>query len=243
MTPLTPGRAGPPSGTKKPSTCIHKRGIHNLDKMVPPIYAQLPLLPLTDTEVIVYFFNSLCRPIVSLRLYARVWGPAAISDAINKHRIVEPEYLRNTCSVKCTTAIKKGNDKYGPDWEAANRAILEDECTDVQATDLIRLGEDEVARVVDFELRALCNGLRKHPDEGDAGIFTRCVQYCQMYDANYKLSNVWQLASDLEAGRVPSRFASTAEGAKTEDCSNSRPGSVESDDSVIGKDTDPSSQE
>jgi hypothetical protein len=153
VTPLTPGRAGPPTGTKKPNTCINKRGIHNLDKMVPPIYAQLPLLPLTDTEIIVYFFNSLCRPIVSLRLYARGWGPAAISDTINAHRIVVPGYLRNTCSVKCTTAIKKGNEKYGARWEANARAILENKATtDDKATDLIRLGDDEVAYAVDFEL-------------------------------------------------------------------------------------------
>jgi hypothetical protein len=90
--------------------------------MVPPSNAMIPFLPLTDTEIIVYFFNSLCRPIVSLRLYARGWGPAAISDAINSHRVVKPAYLRNTCSVKCTTAIKKGIEKYGEEWDVVTRA-------------------------------------------------------------------------------------------------------------------------
>ncbi|KAL5114637.1 hypothetical protein ACEQ8H_007482 [Pleosporales sp. CAS-2024a] len=231
MTPLTPGRAGPPGPFKKPNTCINKRGIHNLDKMVPPIYAQLPLLPITDTELIVYFFNSLCRPIVSLRLYARGWGPAAISDAINQHRIIEPRYLRNTCSVKCTTAIKKGIEKYGPTWEGTNRAMFEESMgDDVKATDMIRLSEDELPRAVDFELRALCRGLRKYPGEGDAGIFTRCVEFCSMYDANYTLSTVWELASDLDSGRTPSRFASSNHDLKTEDGSASD--SEESEDTA-----------
>ncbi|KAH3944261.1 hypothetical protein HBI56_160810 [Parastagonospora nodorum] len=239
VTPLTPGRTGPPSGSKKPNTCINKRGIHNLDKMVAPMYAQLPLLPLTDTEIIVYFFNSLRRPIVALRLYARGWGPAAISDTVNEYRMVEPAYLRNTCSVKCTTAIKKGHEKYGAEWEAETRAIFASQATlDDKATDMIRLDSSEQELAVDFELRALCSGLRKHPGKDQGGIFTRCVQWCEEYDADYKLSNVWELADDLNAGRVPSRFASVAE-----DESISRAATEDTDDFVIGKDTDASSQE
>jgi hypothetical protein len=239
ITPLTPGRTGPPHGSKKPNTCINKRGIHNLDKMVAPMYAQLPLLPITDTEIIVYFFNSLRRPIVSLRLYARGWGPAAISDTVNEYRMVEPAYLRNTCSVKCTTAIKKGIEKYGADWEAENRAKFGSEAIlDDKATDMIRLDTDEQELAVDFELRALCNGLRKHPGQDQGGIFSRCVQWCDEYDADYKLSNVWELADDLNAGRAPSRFASTAE-----DDSVSIAATEDTEDSVIGMDTDTSSQE
>jgi hypothetical protein len=102
---------------------------------------------------------------VSLRLYARGWGPAAICHAVNTHRVVEPEYLRNTCSVKCTTAIKKGRDRYGDEWESYNRAILSDKgTTDEKATDMIRLGSDELANASDFDVRALCNGLRMHPN-------------------------------------------------------------------------------
>jgi hypothetical protein len=178
--------------------------------MVPPTYAQLPLLPLTDTEVIVYFFNALVRPIVSLRLYAREWGPLQICETLNSHRSVEPEYLRNTCSVKCTTAIKKGREKYGELWEPTNRAIFEDRvrCTDDKATDMIRLAPDELHLAVDFDIRALCNGLKKFPNDRDGGIFTRCVKYCQENETNYKLSNVWELASDLDACRTPRRVVS-----------------------------------
>jgi hypothetical protein len=241
--PLTPGRIGPPS-SKKTNTCINKRSIHNLDKMVPPTYAQLPLLPLTDTELIVYFFNSLSRPIVSLRLYARGWGPAAICHAVNTHRVVEPEYLRNTCSVKCTTAIKKGRDRYGDEWESYNRAILSDKgTTDEKATDMIRLGSDELANASDFDVRALCNGLRMHPGEADGGIFTRCVKFCEGNEASYNLSNVWQLASVLDAGRTP-RYSRTPELIKKtkEDFPALTP-SVLSNTSVTSKDTDSTSQE
>jgi hypothetical protein len=168
--------------------------------------ALLPLLPLTDTEIIVYFFNALCRPIVSLRLYARGWGPAAINDALNSHRIIEPAYLRNTCSVKCTTAIKRGIEKYGEKWDVVNRAVFQDKnMNDSRATDLIKLDHAEAAVATDFYLRDLCNGLRKHPGEDDGGIFTRCVQYCEANNASYKLSDAWKLATDLEAGRMPKR--------------------------------------
>jgi hypothetical protein len=201
--PLTPSRVGPPSSARRVTTCISKRGIHNLDKMVPPSNAMIPFLPLTDTEIIVYFFNSLCRPIVSLRLYARGWGPAAISDAINSHRVVKPAYLRNTCSVKCTTAIKKGIEKYGEEWDVVTRAKFQvKDMTDGKATDLIKIQDDEFTLTIDWDLRDLCDGLQKHPDEEDGGVFTRCVRYCQDNDAPYRLSNVWELAQELEAGRT-----------------------------------------
>jgi len=211
-TPLTPGRFGPPTGSRRTSTCINKRGIHNLDRLIPPTLAQIPLLPITDTEIIVYFFNSLTRPIVSLRLYARGWGPSNICDALNSHRNVMPEYLRNTCSVKCTTAIKKGKEKYGEEWETTNRLIFEDldNCADDKATDMIRLSPEEMPHAVDFEVKALCNGLTKHPSEQDGGIFTRCVKYCQEHNAAYKLSDVWELASDLDANRTPRRVCSNS---------------------------------
>ncbi|KAH7385346.1 hypothetical protein DE146DRAFT_759592 [Phaeosphaeria sp. MPI-PUGE-AT-0046c] len=217
-TPITPGRTGPPLSAKRISTCVNKRNIHNLDQMVPPAYAHIPLLPLTDTEIIVYLFNSLCRPIVSLRLYARGWGPAAISDVVNTHRIVEPAYLRNTCSVKCTTAIKKGNELYGEQWSTTNREIFQDATTlDDKATDMIRLSPSEIHLAVDFEIRALCNGLKKHPEDCDGSIFTRCVKYCEETNAAYKLSDVFELASDLEAGRTPRRRQTPAQERKSED--------------------------
>lgn len=187
-----------------------KRGQHNLDKIVPPTFAQVPLVPLTDAEIIVFFFNSLARPVVSLRLYARGWGPLQICEILNSHRAIEPEYLRNTCSVKCTTAIKKGTENYGEKWVQATRQIFADieTCTDIKATDMIRLMPDELDRAVDYNVRDLCNGLSKFPGEDDGGIFTRCVKWCHDNNAAYKLSNVWELASDLNDGRPPRRVVS-----------------------------------
>jgi hypothetical protein len=253
-TPLTPGRIGPPTGSRKTSTCINKRGIHNLDKMVPPTFAQLPPLPITDTEIIVYFFNALARPIVSLRLYAREWGPSQICDALNSHRKVEPEYLRNTCSVKCTTAIKKGREKYGEEWETTNRTIFEDKvgCGDAKATDMVRLTPDELHLAVDFDIRALCNGLIKHPSDEDGGIFTRCVKWCQENDAAYKLSDVWELASDLDSNRTPKRVCSASSSGSSElvaagpDASQQdeeMSNGDESEDSVMGKDVEGDAEE
>ncbi|KAF2821262.1 hypothetical protein CC86DRAFT_470996 [Ophiobolus disseminans] len=208
--PLTPGRFGPPPSARKTSTFITKRGIHNLGNMVPPTYSRIPLVPLTDSEVIVFFFNALARPNVSLRLYARGWGPQQICEVLNSHREIEPPYLRNTCSVKCTTAIKKGREKYGEQWEAETRKIFEDKvvCRDEKATDMICLDPDELHRSVDFEILDMCKGLKKFPGKDDGGIFTRCVQYCQENDAPYKVSNVWELASDLAAGITPKRIVS-----------------------------------
>lgn len=201
-TPTTPNRIGPNSTTKV-TTSILKRKIHNLNQILPPPYVQIPIVPLTDTEVIVYFFKSLARPIVSLRLYARKWGPASIVAALNEHRDIEPKYLRNTCSVKCTTAIKKGNEKYGEEWEETHRIVFS-EATDSKATDMIHLSGDEIEHAVDYDLRSLSVGMIKHPKDGvDGGIFTRCVKYCDETGAAYTMSTVWQLAADLQAGRTP----------------------------------------
>ncbi|KAH8725697.1 hypothetical protein GQ44DRAFT_796855 [Phaeosphaeriaceae sp. PMI808] len=206
-TPRTPGRAGPPSGCKKAVTSVSKRlrGMHNLDKTIPPTFAQLPSIPLTDTELIVFFFNSLSRPIVALRLYGRGWGPATICDVLNSHRVIEPEYLRNTCSVKCITALKKGREQYGEEWEKDVRSAFEDlvGTTDVEATEMIQLTPDELPRKVDFEMQDLCVDLRRFPDEENGGIFTQCVKHCQEKNFACKVSEAGKLAEDLEAGRTP----------------------------------------
>ncbi|KAJ4337682.1 hypothetical protein N0V95_008263 [Ascochyta clinopodiicola] len=198
-TPYTPGRIGPPDAYKRTTTSINKRDIHNLNKFIPPVNVLLPMVPLTDTEVIVYFFNSLSKPMVSLRLYARGWGPASIVQALNDHREIEPPYLRNTCSVKCTTAIKNAKRLYGNEWEEEQRAAYAG-ADDCKATDLIRTGEDDS---IDYYVRALCSNLKQHPAGEDAGIFTACVKYCAEHNAPYTISNVWQLAVDLQDGNVP----------------------------------------
>ena len=68
----------------------------------------------------------------------------------------------------------------------------------------VHFTDDEVEHAVDYGMRSLCIGLKKHPEEGiDGGIFTRCVKYCEENDAAYSLSNVCELATDLQAGRTP----------------------------------------
>jgi hypothetical protein len=191
-------------------TCINKRKIHNLNEMMPPVYAIIPFVPLTDTEVIVYFFSSLARPIVSLRLYARNWGPAHIVDVLNAHRDIDGGYLRNTCSVKCTTAIKKGKDKFGERWDEQYRQVFV-QADDSKATDMIHLSPEEQEFAQDYDVRSLVLGLKKHPEvDVNGGIFTRCVQYCVENDAPYTLKNVWELASDIQAGRTPTHPPSPA---------------------------------
>ncbi|KAH7072006.1 hypothetical protein BKA63DRAFT_554884 [Paraphoma chrysanthemicola] len=252
-TPITPGRIGPPSGVRKTNTCINKRGIHNLNEMVPPVYAQFPLVPITDSEIVIFFFNSLARPIVSLRLYARGWGPAAICDMLNAHRVIEPEYLRNTVSVKCTTAIKLGRRRYGDDWEEYHRGEFKD-MKDDRATDRVHLSEDELPYAQDFDIRALCNGLRKFPGENDGGIFTDCVKWCQANNSAHTLSNVWELAVELDAGNTPKRIvpeqpaenpATTPKKKEQLEGSNDNEdaGSMTSEDSVIGNNTETAQQD
>lgn len=204
FTPFTPGRIGPPESYKKTPTTIQKRKVHNLNKFIPPSNVQLPRVPLTDVEMIVYFFNSLTRPIVSLRLYARGWGPISISQALNEHREVNPPYLRNTCSVKCSGAIKNGRKKYGDNWELENTLVLKS-ATDELATDIIRATDDEA---VDYYIRALGVKLKQHPSSDVAGIFTKCVEYCIETGAPYTVSNVHKLAFDLHYGHMPQHPAS-----------------------------------
>jgi hypothetical protein len=177
--------------------------MHNLDKIMPPSNAVIPMLPLTDTEVVVYFFQSLSRPIVALRLYARNWGPAHIADALNSHREIEGGYLRNTASVKCLTAIKKGRSIFGPDWDQVQRPFLES-ANDLRCTDLMQLSPTEAANAVDFDIRSLTMNLKKHPELGvDGGIFTRCVMYCVKNNAPYTLRNVHELAVAINNGTAP----------------------------------------
>lgn len=176
---------------------------------MPPANVQLPTVPLTDTELIVFFFNCLIKPNVALRLYARGWGPASIVAALNKHRVVKPPYLRNTCSVKCTTAIKNGRKNYGDGWESEYRAALAD-AEDDRATDLIRA---DGHAGLDYYVRALGIHLREYPSDRDAGIFTKCVQYCVEHQAPYTMSNVYTLAVDLQNNTVPQHPASPAPSA------------------------------
>ena len=205
-TPYSSGRIGPPESYKRSTTALNKRGIHNCDKSVPPSNVQLPKVPLTDVEVIVFFFNSLSKPMVSLRLYARKWGPATIVQALNGHRLIEPPYLRNTCSVKCTTALKNGRRLFGNSWEDEYSHAFA-ACDDRRATDLIRTKDKDS---VDYYVRALGTNLKAFPDDQCAGIFTRCVQYCIENNAPYTMLNVHELAIALQNETTPQHPASPA---------------------------------
>jgi hypothetical protein len=197
ITPATPGRIGPRPGHMP----ITKRKHLNLINIMPPAFVVLPDMPLTDTEIIVYFFSSVSRPVVATRLYSRKWGPKAIATVLNEHRDIDPPYLANTCSVKCSAAIKKGQSEFGMKWhEACSEMFLN--ADDKEATHALRFLDDEINKASDFDMRDLSEGIKKHPalDNGDGGIFTQCVMYCQEHNLSFMLSNAPQLAEALIAG-------------------------------------------
>jgi len=176
--------------------------------MIPPVGVQIPLVPLTDAELIVFFFNCLQRPIVALRLYARNWGPAEITRVLNEHRDIRPDgYQRNTCSVKCTTAIRRGRERYGSQWESHWRQVFLD-ADDADATDAIRLKETEIRNDTnnsDFRVLDLLNGLKKLPcDDGkEAGAFTGAIEWCARNDVDINISQIHSVVIALEHGLDP----------------------------------------
>jgi hypothetical protein len=193
---------------------LAKRSVHNLSKTMAPATTQMPQMPLTNVELIVYFFNSISRPVVALRLYAQNEGPASITAILNEHRNTKPPYLRNTCSVKCVTAIRRGKELYGPQWELQYRAMFVDamEMQDkesglLKATELIRIPEEESEDATDIDVLELLRGLSKHPQENDGrGWFTSCVEYCEENRLHWPLSEIHVLAAELHAGRRPQAY-------------------------------------
>lgn len=202
------------TGVKKPTTMLAKRSGHNLSKTMAPATTQLPQMPLTNVEVIAYFFNSVSRPIVALRLYAQNEGPASITTILNEHRSPKPPYLRNTCSVKCVTAIRRGKEQYGSRWESKYRALFEEAINmdDTvmglsKATELIRIPEEEIEEATDIDVLQLLNGLSQHPQENEGrGLFTVCVEYCEDNRLRWPLSKIHMLAAELQAGHRPQAY-------------------------------------
>ncbi|KAF2258047.1 hypothetical protein CC78DRAFT_549442 [Lojkania enalia] len=188
--------------TPKNSTLLSKRSVHNLAKVLPHPLTQFPNIELTDKEILVYFFNSLVRPIVALRLRARDWGPAAMTNVLNSHRDIYPPYLRNTCSVKCTTALKRGKDKHGNQWYETTAEKLAG-ANDIEATVMCRITQDETDEAFDINVLDLVSFLKKHPAGEGAGVFTRCVIWCEEHQINWPLSKVNELAAALNSGRMP----------------------------------------
>jgi hypothetical protein len=158
---------------------------------------------LTDTELIVFFFNALQRPIVSLRLYARNWGPAEITRVLNEFRDIKPDgYHRNTCSVKCTKAIKRGREIYGEGWERHWRSFFPG-ADDTPATDAIRLNEFEgkdTCALEDYRVLDLLTGLKKIPvhDGTEAGLFSAAVEWCALNQADIGLSLIHKVVIALK---------------------------------------------
>jgi hypothetical protein len=181
--------------------------MHNLTNIIPPPGVKIPLIPLTDTELIVFFFNALQRPMVSLRLYARNWGPAKITHVLNEYRDIKPDgYHRNTCSVKCTTAIKRGREKFGDEWESywSNFFLAAD---NADATDAVRLQDYELksqVRAADYRVLDLFKGLKKFPNQEDTGIFSTAVEWCSLNQVDIGLSLIHKVVIALEHGLDPS---------------------------------------
>lgn len=170
---------------------------------MPSAAVQLPILPLTDHELIIFFFNSLVRPIVSLRLYSRGWGPCELTRVLNEHRDIKPDgYQRNTCSVKCTTAIRRGLEIHGTNWKETYTKFFA-AADDAEATDAIRLSREEADDNQDCGTEDLVVNLIKFPDAEHAGIFTEVVRWCTATGHGMQLSQMHRVAIMLEDGQDP----------------------------------------
>ncbi|KAF1954444.1 hypothetical protein CC80DRAFT_506456 [Byssothecium circinans] len=218
-TPNTPHSPTPMSNRPKSKTSFNKKPTNDLSQKMPPAMVQMPLVPLTDKEILVFFFNSVSRPIVATRIYGRQWGPAKISAVVNEHRTILPYgYSRNTCSVKFTTAIKLGRKQHGEgfeEWEENTRAFFYNVTDDAVATDAIRLAEEEMDQEEDFNVLELVHDLKKYPveEDGEQGLFTKCVQYCVENEVDIKLSQIHLLAIAIWNGYHPSTALEKRPGA------------------------------
>ena len=160
------------------------------------------MVPLTDVELIVFFYNSTARPIVAVRLYAR-GGPNWIAQIINEHREVKPEgYKRNTCSVHCNKSVKAFIRLHGEEWKKKVSEYFES-ADDEQATETIRHRDHELADTCDFPVLGLFKDLKKLPGEHHRGIFTQCIGWCRDNKVNAKVSQIHLIAGALSEGEDP----------------------------------------
>jgi hypothetical protein len=152
----------------------------------------------------VFFYNSVVRPVVASRLYARM-GPSDITAIINEHRKVEPHgYHKNTCSVKCTTSIRRGQEivgkttssdptvakEAGEAWAQELKRFFQ-EADDVKATDALRMSEEEEKDSVDYRVLDMDRGLKKFPDEdGEMSTFTKRLRWCIANNVDILLSDL-----------------------------------------------------
>lgn len=191
-TPMTPGSR----------TVLYKKDKHDLKGKLPPANTKLPLVPLTDVELIVFFYNSTARPIVAVRLYAR-GGPNWIAQTINEHREVKPEgYKRNTCSVHCNKSVKAFIRQHGEEWKRKVSEYFE-KADDEQATETIRHHDNELADTCDFPVLGLFKDLHKLPGEHHRGVFTKCIRWCRDNKVNAKVSQIHLIAEALAKDEDP----------------------------------------
>ncbi|PVH92239.1 hypothetical protein DM02DRAFT_701043 [Periconia macrospinosa] len=194
LTPFT-ARGAPTMMTRSPA--------HDLSSQLPPPNVFIPIMPLTDEEVIVFFYNSTIYPIVAMRLYGREWGPAKITEVINSHREVKPNgYIRNTCSVKITTALKRGMRMYGEEWKDRVGLYFRS-IDDCEATDAMNLLRDKTHVRVDYPVLNMTKSLKNFPEGEAAGIFTKSLQWCAENNVNMLLSELHLVAIALDRGFDP----------------------------------------
>ncbi|KAF2450300.1 hypothetical protein P171DRAFT_516214 [Karstenula rhodostoma CBS 690.94] len=200
--PRTPATITPTPVTPGSRTVLYKKDKHDLTSKLPPANLKLPLVPLTDVEIIVFFYNSSSRPIVAVRLYAR-GGPNVIAQIINEHRVVNPDgYKRNTCSVHCNKAVKTFIRTNGEDRKKQISDFFE-AAGDLEATDAIRHEESELSTTCDFPILGLFRDLIKLPSGGQAGIFTECARWCQENQIDAQVSQAHLIADALANGTDP----------------------------------------
>ncbi|KAF1965401.1 hypothetical protein BU23DRAFT_604241 [Bimuria novae-zelandiae CBS 107.79] len=193
--PTTPTTAGS-------RNALFKKDKHDLTGKLPPANTKLPLVPLTDVELIVFFYNSSSRPIIAVRLYAR-GGPKVIAKVINEHRIVNPDgYKRNTCSVHCNKGVKSFISMHGEGWKKKVCEYFKT-ANDAQATDTIRHKTEELRDTCDFPVLGLFRDLIKMPGDDQAGIFTECVRWCKDNKVDAMVSDVHLIAEALNNGIDP----------------------------------------
>lgn len=191
-TPTTPGNR----------TALYTKEKHDLKGKLPPANVKLPLVSLTDHELIVFFYNSTARPIVAVRLYAR-GGPGWISGIINEHRVVKPVgYKRNTCSVHCNKAVKAFIKAHGEDWKVKVSTYFET-ADDEHATETIRHRGDELKDSCDYPVLDLFQDLIKYPDDDHSGVFTTAIRWCRDNNVNALVSQVHLIVEALNKGDDP----------------------------------------
>lgn len=163
-------------------------------------------------------------------------------EVLNAHRVIEPPYLRNTCSVKCITAQRRGTDRFGEGWIEEARKDFRD-ADDVRATELLAIEDDECEEPIDIDVLDLLNGLRKHPDEREdaateSGIFTRCVRYCAEKNHRWRISRIHELAQMLDAGDTPEPLTRAGTEDSKHDSAVSEPMGASGDDVKYGSEMD-----